>query len=185
MKIETRTVHQSQGKRGNAELTIPISATSTYRFADTQEIVDYFEHRRERFEYGRYGNPTVAAAERVIASLDGGERCAIFSSGMAAITTTLLAMVRSGQHVVMTADCYRRTRQFSRQWLAKFGVEVTLVPAGDTRAIEEAIIPGKTRILFAESPTNPYLRVPTSQSSLASHENIGSSSSSTRRSRHP
>ena len=145
------------GPRG--QVTVPISQTSTYQFASTAEIVDYFEHRLERFEYGRYGNPTIAAAESTVAALDGAEACALFASGMAAITTTLLAMARAGTHIIMTADCYRRTRQFGRTWLARFGVEVTLVPAGDPQAIASAIRPGKTRAILAESPTNPYLRV--------------------------
>jgi cystathionine gamma-synthase len=101
----------------------------------------------------------VAVAERKLAALEAAEDCALFASGMAAITTTLLTLLRPGQHVVLTADGYRRTRQFVTGFLAKFGVEHTLVEPGDLAALAAAIVPGKTRVVLTESPTNPYLRV--------------------------
>src|SRR5207248_10769788 len=131
----------------------------TYAFEDTAEIVEYFEGRKEREEYGRYGNPTVRAAERKIAALEGAEDCALFASGMAAVTTAMLELLKSGDHVVMTSDCYRRTRQFVRQFLARFGVEVTLVDPGDAEKVARAIQPGRTRLVVSESPSNPYLRL--------------------------
>ena len=137
----------------------PIACTSTYSFRDTAELRDHFEGRIERDEYGRYGNPTVAVAERKLAALEDAGACALFASGMAAITTTLFALLRPGQHVILTADGYRRTRQFVTDFLARYGVEHTLVAPGDPAAIAAAIVPGKTRVLLAESPTNPYLRI--------------------------
>jgi cystathionine gamma-synthase len=156
----TRAVHAGQRHRQpHAAITAPIVATSTYVFDDTAELHRHFQGEIEREEYGRYGNPTVMEAERKLAELDGAEDCALFASGMAAITTTLLAMLRSGNHVVMTSDCYRRTRQFVTHTLGKFGVEATLVEPGDMAALEAAIRPGETKLIIAESPTNPYLRV--------------------------
>ena len=80
------------------------------------------------------------------------------ASGMAAITTTLLAMLRQGQHVVITKDAYRKTRVFARQVLARFGVAVDIVEP-DAAAVIEAMR-AETRIVLTEAPTNPYLRVP-------------------------
>ncbi|QDG50761.1 aminotransferase class I/II-fold pyridoxal phosphate-dependent enzyme [Persicimonas caeni] len=159
-KLSTIAVHggEPRKKAGDA-ITMPIQSTATYVFEDTAELRAHFERRIEREEYGRYGNPTVSVAEQKIAALDGAGGAALFSSGMAAITTTLLAMLRSGQHVVMTSDCYRRTRQFVTRTLGKFGVEATLVEPGDYEALEAAIRPGETRLIIAESPTNPYLHV--------------------------
>jgi cystathionine gamma-synthase len=77
---------------------------------------------------------------------------------MAAITTTLFAMLSKGAHVVVTDDAYRRTRQFLLQTLRRYGVEVTVVPAGDYERLEEAVRP-TTRLIFSESPTNPYNRI--------------------------
>jgi len=158
--IATVAIHggEERGKAHDA-VTTPIVCTATYTFSSTDALRDHFEGRVEREEYGRYGNPTVRAAERKLAALDGAEDCALFASGMAALTTTLLAMLKSGEHVVLTADVYRRTRQFVGTFLAKFGIESTLVPPGDLEACKAAIIPGKTKLLVTESPTNPYLRL--------------------------
>ena len=156
-KQSTRSVHAGEPrKRAGDAITTPIHQTATYTFENTQELIDHFEARIEREEYGRYGNPTVDVAERKLAALDNAEDAALFPSGMAAITTTLLAMLRGGHHVVMTNDCYRRTRQFVGGTLAKFGVESTLVDPDDYEALEDAITPD-TRLIMAESPTNPYM----------------------------
>jgi cystathionine gamma-synthase len=154
--FSTLAVHagEPRPKAGNA-LATPIMQTATYTFADTQELQDHFERRIEREEYGRYGNPTQRIAERKLAALDGAGDCLLFSSGMAAITTALFAVLSRGSHVVVTDDSYRRTRQFLNQVLYRYGVEVSTVTAGDYEAIEDAIRP-TTRILLSESPTNPY-----------------------------
>jgi len=155
----TRAVHggEARPKLANAA-TEPIIQTATYTFADTGELADHFEGRIEREEYGRYGNPTQRVAERKLAVLEGAEDGLLFSSGMAAITTTLFAMLSKGAHVVVTDDAYRRTRQFLLQTLRRFGVEVSAVPAGDYERLQEAVRP-TTRLIFSESPTNPYNRI--------------------------
>lgn len=154
--ISTLAVHggEPRPKLGNA-LATPILQTATYTFAGTAELRDHFERRIEREEYGRYGNPTQRIAEQKLAALDGAEDCLLFGSGMAAITTALFAMLSHGSHVVVTDDSYRRTRQFLTQVLHRYGIEVSVAPAGDYEAIEEAIRP-TTRALISESPTNPY-----------------------------
>jgi cystathionine gamma-synthase len=80
----------------------------------------------------------------------------VFSSGMAAVTTTLFALVRSGQHVVLFRDCYRRTLEFVTDILARFGVTHTLLDSGDLASLEKALRP-ETRLVVSESPTNPHL----------------------------
>jgi cystathionine gamma-synthase len=162
--FSTRAVHagETRAKPYHA-LTTPIVQTSTFTFANTGDLVDFMEARlwgdeTERTEYGRYGNPTLAAVERKLADLDSGEAALLFSSGMAAVTTTLLTLLSAGSHVLMTDDCYRRTRQFITQFLNRYGVEATQVPVGDYEALEAAIRPN-TRVILSESPTNPYLRV--------------------------
>jgi cystathionine gamma-synthase len=155
----TQAVHAGEARQKLAHaLTEPIVQTATYTFTDSAEIADHFEGRIEREEYGRYGNPTQRVAEKKIAALEGAEDALLFSSGMAAITTTLFAMLAKGAHVVVTDDAYRRTRQFLHQVLRRYGVEVSTVPAGDYERMEEAIRQ-TTRLIFSESPTNPYNRV--------------------------
>jgi cystathionine gamma-synthase len=109
----------------------------------------------EREEYGRYGNPSVRALELKVAALEGVEDAVAFASGMAAITSAILALVKSDSHVVLFADCYRRTRQFVTGFLSRFGVTHTLVPPGDLDALEAAMT-DRTRLVISEMPTNPY-----------------------------
>ncbi len=162
--FSTQAIHAGEERRKpHNALTTPVVQTSTYVFEDTAEIRAFMQRKstgepREREEYGRYGNPTQSAAERKIAALEGGERALLFASGMNAITTTLLTLLSSGDHMVMVDGCYRRTRQFAREFLPRWGVETTLVPIDDAAALAAAIRP-TTRVIFAETPTNPYLRV--------------------------
>jgi cystathionine gamma-synthase len=139
-------------------VSMPIVCTATYAFSSTAEIRDHFAGRVEREEYGRYGNPTVRTAERKLAALEAADDAVLFPSAMAAISTFLLAMLRPGDHVVLTSDCYRRTRQFVGTTLAKFGVRHTLVAPSDYEGLAAALLP-ETRLLISEAPTNPYVRV--------------------------
>jgi cystathionine gamma-synthase len=137
----------------------PIVQTATYTFEDSAEIVAFTRGDHpdpERGEYGRYGNPTVRAVEQRLAALEGTEDAALFASGMAALTTTVLALVRGGQHVVLFRDCYRMTLEFTTDVLDRFGVAHTLLDAGDVASLPSAIRP-ETRLVLSESPTNPYL----------------------------
>ncbi len=140
-------------------LVAPITQTATYSFADTAELIAYFEGRKDREEYGRYGNPSVRLVEEKLAALEDTEDAAAFASGMAAMTSTILALVKSGSHVILFADCYRRTRQFVTTFLDRFGVSNTLIPPADVGALRAAIRP-ETRLVIAEAPTNPYQTVP-------------------------
>ena len=140
-------------------LVAPIAQTATYSFADTAELIAYFEGRKEREEYGRYGNPSARLVEEKLAALERTEDAVAFASGMAALTSTILALVKSGSHVILFADCYRRTRQFVTTFLDRFGVSSSLIPSADVDALEAAIRP-ETRLVIAEAPTNPYQTVP-------------------------
>ncbi|MEZ4256431.1 MAG: aminotransferase class I/II-fold pyridoxal phosphate-dependent enzyme [Polyangiales bacterium] len=157
--IATEAVHAGEPRpAAHDALTVPVVQTATYSFENTAELVAFMEGRKEREEYGRYGNPTVRAVEAKLAALEGTESAAFFGSGMAAITSSILAFTKAGSHVVLFNDCYRRTRQFLNGFLARFGVTVTLVPAGDLGALEAALTP-ETKLVVAELPTNPYLSV--------------------------
>jgi cystathionine gamma-synthase len=162
--FSTQAVHAGEEKRKPyGALTTPIVQASTYTFENTAEILD-FMHRKAagdppvRGEYGRYSNPTQSTAERKIAALEGGERALLFASGMSAITTTMLTLLSSRDHLVMVKGSYRRTQEFARRFLPRWGIETTFVAIDDPAAIAAAIRP-TTRLIFAETPTNPYLRV--------------------------
>ena len=157
--LGTRSVHAGEeGEQPYGSLTQPIVQTSTYTFRDSAELLDFKENRIVRDEYGRYGNPTLRAAEAKLAALDAAEDALLFPSGMSAVTTTLLALLAPGTHMILTDECYRRTRQFCTTLLTRYGVETTLVGPSDYRKITTLIRP-ETRLILTESPTNPYLSV--------------------------
>ncbi|MCG8587737.1 MAG: PLP-dependent transferase, partial [Proteobacteria bacterium] len=136
----TRAVHAGERDRQETHaVTTPIYQTSTFWFRDSEEVIGYNEGRVRRDEYGRYGNPTWRAVERKLAQLEGGEETVLFASGMAAATTSFLALVPQGGHIIVTSDCYRRTRQFFRQYLTKLGVEVSVIEPADPKRFEQAI----------------------------------------------
>ncbi|HUS71880.1 MAG TPA: aminotransferase class I/II-fold pyridoxal phosphate-dependent enzyme [Sedimentisphaerales bacterium] len=157
--LSTRAIHAGEPRKKYADsLTTPIIQTSTFTFANSKAIEDYTKKGKERFEYGRYGNPTVKIAEKRLADLEGAEDCVVFSSGMSAITTTILSLVRSGDHIVITDDSYKKTLEFCKSYLKQFSIGCTIVPFGDYKVLEKAI-KKNTRFIFSESPTNPYLNI--------------------------
>ena len=163
-QLSTQAVHDGEERpKPYGALTTPIVQTSTYTFRDTAEILDFMQRKAAgeanvRDEYGRYSNPTQTVVERKLAALEGGARALVFASGMNAITTTILALLNQGDHLVMVNGVYRRTHDFAEQFLPRWGIETTLVPIDDPAALTAAIRP-TTRMIFAETPTNPYLRV--------------------------
>jgi cystathionine beta-lyase/cystathionine gamma-synthase len=139
----------------NGPLSTPIYQTSTFEVTDMQEQVratptDSF--------YTRYGNPTHTVAENAIAELEGADAALLFSSGMAAITTSILALVQAGDHIVAQRDIYGGAIKFFSKWLPKLGIETTFVDTNDIEQHARAIRPN-TKILYVESPTNPTVRV--------------------------
>ena len=157
--LATRSVHAGEDREHYADaITTPIVQAATYMFRDSKEISDYTKGRIERFEYGRYGNPTEKVAGQRLADLEGAEDCVVFASGMSAITTTILALVQRHDNMVITDDAYKKTLEFCSQYLQRFDVGCTIVPFGDYDALDRAVGP-RTRFIFSESPTNPYLNI--------------------------
>ncbi len=157
--IFTRSIHAGEPRQKYADsITTPIIQTSTFTFRNSKHIEDYTKKGKVHFEYGRYGNPTAQIAEQRLADLEGAEDCVVFTSGMSAITTTILTLVQSGDHIVITDDSYKKTLEFCQSYLKQFGVECTIVPFGDYGILEKAI-KKNTRFIFSESPTNPYLNI--------------------------
>lgn len=160
----TRSVHAGEHrKRAHHAIVDPIVQSSNFSFEDSADVKEYMRRRergegRGRSEYARYGNPTVDAVEDRLAALENAEEAVLFSSGMAAITSAIMTYVQQGDHVIMTDDCYRRTREFMLNFLARFGVSVSMVPLNDLEALKAAVRLN-TKIFFSETPTNPYLRV--------------------------
>ena len=171
-RFSTLAVHAGEDKRKqHGALTTPIVQTSTYTFQDTSEILDFMRRKAARSqgrdldvrdEYGRYSNPTQSVAERKLAALESGAKihdnmALLFASGMAAISTTALALLSGGDHLIVVRGCYRRTREFAAVFLKRWGIEATFVEIDRPDQLEAAVR-ANTRLILAETPTNPYLR---------------------------
>jgi cystathionine beta-lyase/cystathionine gamma-synthase len=139
----------------NGPLSTPIYQTSTFEVTDMREQVRATP--TDQF-YTRYGNPTHTVAENAIAALEGTDAALLFSSGMAAITTSILSLVKAGDHIVAQRDIYGGVTKFLSQWLPKLGIETTFVDTNDIEQHERAIR-RNTKLVHIESPTNPTVRV--------------------------
>jgi cystathionine beta-lyase/cystathionine gamma-synthase len=142
-------------RKKNAPLATPIYQTSTFEVSDTDQQV---RATNSDMFYTRYGNPTHTVAESAIAELEGSDRALLFASGMSAITTTVMALLKSGDHVVAQRDIYGGATKFFSSWLPKMGIETTFVNTTDYDQHAGALRPN-TKLLYLESPTNPTLRV--------------------------
>ncbi len=153
---ETAAVHGSSNlQKKNGPVVAPIYQTSTFQVTDNEEQIrvtttDHY--------YTRWGNPTITAAEQTVAALEGTEAARTFASGMGAITTTILALLNAGDHIVAQRDIYGGVMKFLAQWLPKMGIETTFVDTTDYEQYATAIRPN-TKMLCLESPTNPSLHI--------------------------
>jgi len=153
---ETEAIHGgARLDKRNGPMEEPIYQTSTFQVTDSDEQVratttDMF--------YTRYGNPTHTAVEKRIAELEGADSALLFASGMNAITTSLMALLKAGDHIVAQRDIYGGVTKFLSSWLPKMGIETTFVDTTDYDQHARAIRPN-TKLLYLESPTNPTLRV--------------------------
>ena len=155
-RLETEAVRGGTDlEKKNAPLATPIYQTSTFQVTDSDQQL---RATHTDMFYTRYGNPTNTVAEAAIAELEGLDAALLFASGMAAITTSVLALLKAGDHIVAQRDIYGGTNKFLGQWLPKLGVETTFVDSTEYEQHERAIRPN-TKLLYLETPTNPTLRV--------------------------
>jgi cystathionine beta-lyase/cystathionine gamma-synthase len=154
----TELIHGDEDEPGRVvPLTTPIYETTTFVFESASEVLDYNEGRSPKYLYSRYDNPTVVSVERRLAAIDGGESGLLFSSGMAAVATIVMAHVKAGDEIVCSAAVYGGTFRLLGELLGRFGVQTRFVPVDGLRDPEAVIGPG-TRLLWFESPINPTLR---------------------------
>ena len=153
----TRLIHAG-GPIGDAvPLTTPIYETATFVFENAKELLAFNEGRSSKYLYSRYANPTIVSVELKLSALDHAERSLLFSSGMAAIATTLMTHVKAGDEVVCSAAIYGATLHLLADLLAKFGVASRFVSLAEL-ADPEGVIGERTRLVWFESPINPTLR---------------------------
>jgi methionine-gamma-lyase len=154
--LATRAIHGRHLAAFQGPVATPIYQTSTYRFKNSQGPIRYARGDESVLVYTRYHNPTVNEVEDKIALMEGGEAAALFSSGMAAITTAILSVCQAGESVVSTPALYGGTYRFFRDTLPRYGIDVSYV---DPRSLEDLLylITPHTRVVFLETPTNPTL----------------------------
>jgi O-succinylhomoserine sulfhydrylase len=156
--FDTRAVRAGQHRTNEGENSEPIFATSSYVFKSAAEAAARFSGEKPGNIYSRFTNPTVRAFEERLAALEGGEKCVATGSGMAAILSTCLALLKSGDHIVSSRNIFGPTVLLFNNYLGKFGIETSYVSLSDYSAWEKAIKPN-TRLLFVETPSNPLTEV--------------------------
>jgi O-succinylhomoserine sulfhydrylase len=156
--FDTRAVRAGQHRTNEGENSEPIFATSSYVFNSAAEAAARFSGEKPGNIYSRFTNPTVRTFEERLAALEGGERCVATGSGMAAILSTCLALLKSGDHVVSSRNIFGPTVLLFNNYLGKFGIETSYVSLSDYGAWEKAIKPN-TKLLFVETPSNPLTEI--------------------------
>ena len=151
--FETLAIHAGQeADARTGSVIVPIHATSTY-------LQDGVGGLRDGYEYSRTGNPTRTALEGCLAALEGGARGLAFASGMAAEDTLLRALTRPGDHVVIPDDAYGGTHRLIDKVAGPWGLDHTAAPVADVAAYRAAVQPGRTKLVWVETPTNPKLNI--------------------------
>jgi cystathionine gamma-synthase len=148
----TRSIHAGQDPdKTTGAVIVPIYQTSTF-------ATDRVGESRAGYDYSRAGNPTRSAFETAVASLEGGKHGFAFASGMAATDTLLRATLRPGDHVILPDDAYGGTYRLVNAILGPWGIKHTALPLSNLDAVRAAVIP-ETRMILAETPTNPLLNI--------------------------
>jgi cystathionine beta-lyase/cystathionine gamma-synthase len=155
---ETTALTAGRSANGGS-LATPLWATTVFEPDDVQTSLGRATRPRESRFYSRHGNPTVRAFEEAVAALEGADGAQAFASGMGAISATVLAICSTGSHVVAARQLYSATTALFAAVCPRFGIDVTFVDGTDADAIAAAVQPGRTSLLFVETPANPLLEL--------------------------
>jgi cystathionine beta-lyase/cystathionine gamma-synthase len=158
LSLSTRAIHGNKLYAYTGPVSLPIYQTSTYRFENSEEAVRYARGDPSVYVYTRYHNPTVHDVEEKLALMENAEAAALFSSGMAAISTAILAVTKSGDEIVSTPALYGGTYRFFRDELPKQKIKVSYVDPRNLAGISKLVSP-RTTIVYFETPTNPTIDV--------------------------
>jgi len=156
--IATRAIRTGHERTAEGEHSEPIFATSSFVFDSAAHAAARFAGEEAGNIYSRFTNPTVRAFEERLASMEEGESCVAFASGMAAILSTCLGLLQAGDHVVCSQGVFGTTTVLFNRYMSKFGIETSFVSLTDMAQWQQAIKP-QTRILFLETPSNPLTEV--------------------------
>jgi O-succinylhomoserine sulfhydrylase len=155
---ETRLVHAGTLRSQFGEMSEALFLTQGYIYPSAEECEARFAGKIPGYVYSRYSNPTMSMFEQRMASLEGAEAARSTATGMAAVTTALMGLVKAGDHVVAAKALFGSCRWVIEEWLGRFGVTSTLVNGTDLDAWKNAV-QKNTKVFFMETPTNPTLEV--------------------------
>lgn len=156
--LDTLAIRAGHLRTAEGEHGEPLFLTSSYVFANAAEAAARFSGEQSGNVYSRYTNPTVRNFEVRIAALEGAEQAVATSSGMAAILSTCIALLKAGDHVLCSRDVFGTTTVLMEKYLGKFGVQSSFVPVTDLEQWREALRP-ETKLLFLETPSNPLCEI--------------------------
>jgi len=161
MKQRTRVTHPPEVvvPPDNRPLVAPIYQSVKFTFDDVEQTLEKFKGHRDGYYYSRISNPTLRQLELLLAELQGRDACLLTGSGVAAIALPLIALLKSGDHVVYFAELYQPTRALIGRLLRRFGVTSTMLSIDDLDGLERVLDATPTRAVVFESPTNPVLKV--------------------------
>jgi cystathionine beta-lyase/cystathionine gamma-synthase len=154
----TLAIHGDLKDKQFRSVVYPIYQTSTFAVEKTDDYQKFIDEVDDFYIYSRYGNPTVKEVEKRLALIENADDSILFSSGMAAITTTILSHVQSGDEIISLSSIYGVTYRFFRDYLPKFGVKVKFFQVEKVDEIEKLISP-KTKLIYFETPVNPTTRI--------------------------
>jgi O-succinylhomoserine sulfhydrylase len=158
LRPETLAVRAGTDRRHHGEHSEAMFLTSSFVFPNAFEAAERFQGRTPGNVYSRFTNPTVTAFEERLAAMEGAEMCVATASGMAAILSMCLGMLKAGDHIVSSQSIFGSTVNLFAKWLTRYGIETTFVGGQDPAAWRAAMRPS-TRLLYVETPSNPMTEV--------------------------
>jgi O-acetylhomoserine (thiol)-lyase len=160
MKPATQAIHSGfQSDPATGATATPIYQTASFAYASAQELADVFDNRAPGYVYTRMGNPTTHALERRLTELEGGVGCIATASGMSAIASVMMGLLRPGDEILSATGIFGGTLSLFQNTLGRFGVRTTLVDAADAELVGRAVSE-RTRVIFIETISNPRLDIP-------------------------
>ncbi|MDX2444420.1 MAG: PLP-dependent aspartate aminotransferase family protein [Bacteroidales bacterium] len=158
MGFNSKLIHAGDYQDEFGSAVTPIYQTSTFSFKNAQHGADLFAGKEKGYIYTRIGNPTIDVLEKKLAELENGFGGIALSSGMAAVSTVYMALLKQGDHMISTSAVYGPSRGVMETHFSKFGVEYSYIDTSDLNEIEKAIKPN-TRLLYIETPANPTIQL--------------------------
>ncbi|KJV29062.1 methionine gamma-lyase [Aquitalea magnusonii] len=155
-QLETMAIHADVGVSAEKTVAPAIHYSAVFKAEDSAEFIEMSSVPQHPRNYTRYGNPVHERVKKIMAELEGTETALVTASGMGAIATTILSLVKAGDHVIGQTRHYMSTAKMLDDMLQRFGIEVTLVDQTDAAAFEQAMRPN-TKLIVLETPVNPVL----------------------------